>query len=416
MKVCRICGCTDAQKYMHIDTVKEIIEEAYEDVDITTEKVETHSQKVCNKCYQKLKGWSKDYDKFKSFKKKNKNSDKVFSSNWALPPWSEHPVIHLVSGCPCGAQESSESDSDRAAARSSGTTDHDQDFDGGTTPSKIAKLTPVPMVSPSDKLTARQSRKHVPANLSVKFGYAQASEDEAGNVVMSEERVEKVYVSKDSFEVERLDNIEVARFYLCQICGQFPRHGQVNLQCNHFFCQTCIENFKEKIKTTKCPAVDQDENICGAFIGNLIKFAGFAKDIHAAIGISCRNPNCGERFSVNEIDVHEVSCKTRGSYQRQKVSLAQSRSKQLHKDASEALETLNEWCLKHKVSPCDFLFYSLNKSIHMEKPEMEKTVQEAFKEYLKGEKVKEEVISPMMALALKIETNLSQALLCQSFG
>jgi hypothetical protein len=92
---------------------------------------------------------------------------------------------------------------------------------------------------------------------------------------------------------------------------------------------------------------------------------------------------------------------TRGSYQ--------SRSAVLRKDADEALEVLIDWCKKQNVSPCDFLFFALKKNIAKEAPKLEDSVSVLFKKFLTvGEDEPKNIITPLMGLALKIDTDLSK--------
>ena len=64
------------------------------------------------------------------------------------------------------------------------------------------------------------------------------------------------------------------------------------------------------------------------------------------------------------------------------------------------------------MSPCDFLLHALSKNIHREVPELEESIHEVFKSFIKKKEPSFESdvqeITPMMALALKLETNLSQ--------
>ena len=92
---------------------------------------------------------------------------------------------------------------------------------------------------------------------------------------------------------------------MCKLCGKFPKVGSVNVECKHFFCQTCIVNFRSKIDTSKCPAVLHNGNLCEEKVGNLHDISGFVGDIHSSVRISCRNPNCDEFFKVEDLDNHE---------------------------------------------------------------------------------------------------------------
>ena len=78
------------------------------------------------------------------------------------------------------------------------------------------------MVSPSDVLSLRDTRKNVKVKRSIKFEYTKAKEDDlSGHIVEAAPVVEKIYISQDSYSVQRLESEEVGKFYLCKICGNF---------------------------------------------------------------------------------------------------------------------------------------------------------------------------------------------------
>ena len=269
-----------------------------------------------------------------------------------------------------------------------------------------------PVESPSDKLSLRSKRqdKYQTAKKSIKFEFQKGQVDEeTGEVQLMEPSVEKIHVAEDSYTLDRLEQREVGVFYLCKLCGKFPKVGSVNVECKHFFCQTCIVNFRSKIDTSKCPAVLHNGNLCEEKVGNLHNISGFVGDIHSSVRISCRNPNCDEFFKVEDLDNHESSCNKRGSYGgRQAKSLSKTTSKVLLNDSKKAIENISEWCKKSKVGMCDFLFYALKKNIHSEAPSLQENIDDCFKAFLHETNAKKSTeISPMMALALKLEVNLS---------
>ena len=63
------------------------------------------------------------------------------------------------------------------------------------------------------------------------------------------------------------------------------------------------------------------------------------------------------------------------------------------------------WCDKHHINPCDFLFFALKKNIHREAPALEDYIQDIFEKFL-DRKVGGQ-ITLAMGLALKIEGNFS---------
>ena len=410
MNLCRVCNLVIEKRKYSVRSVSEIIAEAYEGVagcDLSKDNEETESKFVCSNCYNKLQSWNKEHKKYQQFKRKNPNDPKEFSYASKLPPSIEHPVIHLSAGCPCGG----EGEGGRVDAQGGGEGERGE-AQGGVecTPSKVIKLSTEPAESPSDKLTTRQIRSHTPANLAIKFAFSKGKiDEESGEVVMSDEQVKKVFIDQDSYASGRVDNPEVAKFFLCRICGNFPKKGKFNQTCYHFYCTACIRNFQAKIDTTKCPATSEEGVQCKKPIVELSSIAGFIGNIHGSIAISCKNVHCSDSFKIHEIDQHEASCKKRGSYVRKSVSISESRSKPLLHDAHEAIKNLIEWCEVHNVSPCDFLFFALKKKIHKEAPDLEEPVQQLFQKFLKVKADEaENVVTPTMALALKIDTNLSQ--------
>ena len=243
--------------------------------------------------------------------------------------------------------------------------------------------------------------------MSLKWGFSKATEDkDSGEVVMADQTVKKIFTSQDAISIDRLENIDVAKFYICRICGNFPKTVKVNVKCMHFYCIQCIDNFQASIDTTKCPATSEDGEACRHPTNELFKLSGFLVEIHSSIKVSCKNPLCEEYLKFSEIDEHEAACKKRGSYKRQADSLSTSRSKPLHKDADAAIGVLMHWCDKHYVSPCDFLLFALRKNIAQEVPGLEDSIEDIFERFL--EKKEADIITPDMGLALKLEANLSK--------
>ena len=440
--ICRICAevIASACKY-NVRGVADIIEDVYEDQDgsdIKKDHPETESTFLCQRCYKNLKKWNDQHQKFLKYKKKNPHSDKVFTSTVKLPPSIEHPWVHLGAECPCSADHVSDED-DNAAGQEDGEEDQlggaddntgplddstaddntgplddstnqaqEQDVLGedGCTPSKLLKLSLTPIESPSDKLSERQKRSNIQAKRSIKFSYSKAVVDEiSGEVTFAEDQVKKVFTAPDSFEPDRVENAAVAKFYFCQICGNFPINGMVNIKCMHFYCTQCIGNLQETIPTSQCPASDEDGQKCRHPTTDLYKMSGFLSKIHDSLGIACKNVHCEEYLKLSEIDEHQLQCKKKGSYKRQAESISKSRSKPLHKKVSEELDALMKWCEKQKVSACDFLFFALGKKIRDEAPALEESIQDIFKVFLEGKDV--EKFTPMMGLALKLDINLS---------
>ena len=286
----------------------------------------------------------------------------------------------------------------------------------GCTPSKIRKLSSTPQESPSDKRSARDKRKKLPAAKSIKFGFTTPAKNDQGieTELTTPEIIKKVYVAKDSFETERLENKSVGNFFLCRICGNFPRVTKVNMRCFHFYCVLCIDNFQASYPTSKCPYISPEGEICKFQTTQLYDLDGFLYDIHSSIRLLCRNLHCEDYIPLRDIADHEKNCKKKATYSRKQESLSKSRSKKILGSAEAQLNTLTEWCQKNKVNPCDFMLYALTKNIKSEVPALERSVQDLFKQYLEQkEGDPEEKITPIMALALKLEINLSHRQYCK---
>ena len=95
-------------------------------------------------------------------------------------------------------------------------------YDDGVTPSKVRRLSGDPLESPQDILSAREVRNKAQVRKSIKFEFTKAKEDVAGHIEVEEPSVGKNFTSQDSFEVERVSHTEVAKFFLCKVCGKFP--------------------------------------------------------------------------------------------------------------------------------------------------------------------------------------------------
>ena len=280
------------------------------------------------------------------------------------------------------------------------------------TPSKLLKFSQEPAESPSDKLSIREQRRHLQPKMSQKYLFTKVVEDDAGELMEVEESVKKVYTSQDSYPTDRIDNPELAKFFSCRICGNFPKSGKFNAKCQHYYCSACIDNFQATVDTTKCPAMNEHGEVCRNPVGHLYTVAGILGDIHSCIRISCYNSYCSRYFPLREIEEHESQCKLRGSYARKFTSISESRSSTLRSDAADAVGVLLDWCEKHKVSPCDFLLFTLKRQIHLEAPELEDSLRDFFKKFLHIKQGKEDQdrstrITPMMGLAVKLDTNLS---------
>ena len=82
----------------------------------------------------------------------------------------------------------------------------------------------------------------------------------------------------------------------------------VNIKCMHFYCTQCIENLQEIIPTSQCPAAHEDGQKCRHPTTDLYKMSGFLSNIHASLGIACKNVHCEEDLKLSEIDEHQLQC------------------------------------------------------------------------------------------------------------
>ena len=415
-RFCRLCQ-NESQTYKVAVFHKEI-NHVYknEGIDINLDDPNCQSKVLCRSCYKMLKKCEEEL----KFKRKNPKSNKVFE--YHVPVYKENVTVHKPKECECGGEEEAVGPGaapDLQVPGPAGQQD-EQQGQGTPTPSKVRRMGGDPIVSPSDKQSNREMRRNPRELKSVKFDLTKGEEDfETGDIVMQEACVGKVFTSQDSFHRTRISNIEVAKFYFCRVCGQFPKLAKVSNKCSHIYCKVCIENYKEKINSTKCPPAHTDDNEgdleaeevedqCNipSNITDIVDITGFLKEIHECINISCNKAHCDKTFTVMKIAEHEEKCKVRGSYSREKKSLATTRSKPLQKEAFKTIDTVLEWCEDHKISPCDFLFFALKRLISREAPELEDSVHHMFKVFLKEADLVTGM-TPLEGLALKIDTDLS---------
>ena len=426
-RFCRFCESELASKYKYkVNSFVEEINFCYrtDGVDIRLDDPNSQSQFLCKSCYRNVKKCQEEI----KFRKKNPKSNKLFE--YAMPQYKENVTVHLSLGCKCrndldeedtiqgddgGGAAAGAAAVGAAAAGGAGGGGLDQLMAG--TPSKVRRMSGEPQESPRDKLTSREVKAKTPVAKNIKFAFEEAQEDfETGDIVLDEARVKKVYTSRDSFATRRISNMEVGKFFICRVCGQFPKVAKYSTKCHHIYCKVCIENYKTSVNTTKCPPAhaniedddDDEETLCQvpSQLDDIGDISGFLKEIHEAIGISCKNENCDKIFNVLDIANHESSCKIRGSYKEK--SLATTKSAPLRSDANKAIDFVVEWSEKHRVSPCDFLFFALKRLIGQEAPELEDSIQKVFKQFVKEAKPAS-AMTPIEGLAVKIDADLSNS-------
>ena len=393
-KFCRFCK-KEVKDNFTVEKLADVINFCYrkDNVDIKSDEKTSQSRVMCRGCYKNFK---KGEEEMKHLKK-NPNSSMKFS--YKIPVYSENVIVHHEL-CQC---------------RESIPKQHQADATG-CTPSKVMKLSEEPLESPSDKLTAREVKAKTPTRRSIKF-LKWAGDDVAfdnnNEAAGDSESVRKVYIAQDSFHPSRISNMEIGKFFICRVCGQFPQTVKYSMKCHHMYCKTCIENYKLNVDSTKCPPsfIDtghEDSNKCivPSSPDDIQDISGFIKEIFEALGVKCRNQHCKEVLTVNEVSRHDAQCKVRGAYTDR--SLMTTKYEPLRQDASKAIDYVINWSQEHRVSPCDFLFFALKRLISKEAPSLEESVQQVFKIFLqKAEPAAN--MTPLEGLALKIGADLSNS-------
>ena len=134
-----------------------------------------------------------------------------------------------------------------------------------------------------------------------------------GQIQPEEASVKKIFTAHDSFSAERLINPEVAKFFLCQVCGQYPGHAKISKMCLHMYYNTCVDNYKNAVHSSKCPPAHRDDDnvdICNtpSLPSDIVGISGFIKEIHESINIFGKNEHCDGQFTVKEIVDQGCTC------------------------------------------------------------------------------------------------------------
>ena len=372
----------------------------YDGFDPDEEDPDVNSTVVCNPCYKAVPRASEERKKIIASNKKNpKRPQKQFTMPATLPTSMYivgHNVrLHLLTGCVCdqyseagvtvsasshsSAPALDSSSSTSAPSRSGGAASEVSDRSGPSqrnreqqltvsdspgptstprrslvtpqkridlpaanesddeTPTKLLRLSAEPLESPSDKLSVRERRKHLPQKISMKFETRTPVPSEGDEDTLVEEvTVSKVYVAEDSFDIDRMDKKDIAEVFACKICGRFPKDGSVSAKCHHSFCNVCLDNFKSNVETSKCPAVDCKVKLRH---DDLMPIGGWAKKVHRTMLITCRNKGCKELFNVDQIDDHQAICrKFREVLRERKSKLSDTRSTVILAEANQMIE------------------------------------------------------------------------------
>ena len=465
-KICRFCRSPLSADFKHkVSSYVNEINLIYssEKIDIRNDDPNCQSKYMCGTCYKNVKKCQGEI----KHKKKNPNSKKEFTYN--MPDYNENKHLFTQD---TQHQEDTEADDSQSQAASPGAAvlrpavaprviaagsrssadDPDQaevprqgasrsladrfvtprkkssvagsphvDADSFVTPSKVRK-TSAEQESPSDKLSYREIRKQTPVRKSVKIQLEKVETDfETGENVQVFTKVVKVYTSQDSLPIDRVDNPELAKFFKCRLCGNYPRNAKVSITCAHIYCKVCIENYKEQVDSSKCPPdhiaideVEQEDEEVGtcripSTVDDIINIAGLLQEIHETIKFTCRNQYCDKEFNVKEICEHEKNCKVRGFYSQDRGSISSTRNQLLKKESSKTMNMILKWCKDFNISPCDFLFFTLKRLISTEAPELEDSVEEVFKAFLEKSKIDKDLLTAVEGLAIKIDADLSNS-------
>ena len=256
---CRICRREAGKiRYNVTNYIKEVnyLYEA-DNVDITTDDCSVQSRSVCQKCYRVLKKCQDDM----KYKKKNPKSKKEF--NYSAPKYEENVLVHKTTGCECMEDIPAAAVENMAVVEDMAVGEDTVEFgEVGQTPSKVRKLSGDPVESPSDKLTVKEVRNKTPVRRHIRYSFQKAVIDfEANEIDLEEAALAKIYTAQDAFPKNRVCNMDVALFYLCRVCGRFPKEARFSRKCQHIYCKICIENYKANIDTTKCPPAFADDGV-----------------------------------------------------------------------------------------------------------------------------------------------------------
>ena len=112
-----------------------------------------------------------------------------FSSRVKLPETIEHPWVHLLDGCPCSEEQGEQEQHPSASGVQVENPPAGRDQQEDCTPSKLQRLSLTPMVSPSDVLSLRDTRKNVKVKSSIKFEYTKAKEDDLSGLIVEAAQV-----------------------------------------------------------------------------------------------------------------------------------------------------------------------------------------------------------------------------------
>ena len=330
--------------------------------DLSNDNEAIHSGNICNSCYQKLK-------RGKDLKVKwNKKKLGPFKIPAGLP--SKVPA-----GIICGQPEenckvcSLEVPLDQSAFLVPIIL---------PSPSKIVRLDPLPVLSPSDKGKRGRSQSSDSAMKARKSLHVKVSESPLQT--QGETDIKKFYVSETSYDLDRCQEPHIGEVFLCTLCSCVPKQLFWTKTCQHMFCRDCIINYRRATKSAKCPFEG-----CGCVNteDDIVPVTGSLKLIHQSLTMRCGVGSCKFTCTVSVLDDHMRICNNRGSYAG-KVSLRDMRRDRMIDRVSDIKENVIKMCEESKLGVIDTLFCLLKENLVNDENSLSKNVDVLYKHYNDG--------------------------------
>lgn len=104
-------------------------------------------------------------------------------------------------------------------------------------------------------------------------------------------------VNNEKLSFEIIDNPTIEDLKCC-ICLELADNPQVTIECNHFFCKTCIEQYFGHESLKDCP-------LCKTRISRSgLKHFFLVETLISKFNVKCSQQNCIDIFPINNIDNH----------------------------------------------------------------------------------------------------------------
>ena len=250
---CRFCkqeGLSNPRKKNSFENIVRLQHPNVE-IDFENEDPSVFPMLCCGSCSTKLNSWFRDFNNYEKFvKKKGKMHDgKPFSTNRAIIPSN-----NILSGLPCSMDQDCNVCSYLQPT---------SEVDSGPSPSKVTRMSPSAIVSPSDKVTKKSKIKQSPkAGLaSIKLDFEKGSTGPQGKILFKQPSPYKIYSeSKENkaFDIQDCVETDQANILKCQFCNRFPSDPVMSKVCGHIFCKICFVNFKSSVKSS-CPILEYSD-------------------------------------------------------------------------------------------------------------------------------------------------------------